>query len=178
MEQDLKQKLILGSVLAAGLLIGVALNSSGQLDTGEPVNASDWRQVSLQDVSSGENFTVAELEKPLLVETFAVWCPTCTRQQVEIQKLHEKTNITSVSLDVDQNEDASKVKSHVERNGFSWRYAISPIELTNKLRKKFGNSIANPPSTPVILVCENSSRRLQDGVKTVSTLQEEVEKGC
>lgn len=179
MEQDLKKKSMLAGILVVGLVIGVTLNNSTKPSAlSGSVNASDWKQVTLQDVSTGENFTMAELEKPVLVETFAVWCPTCTRQQVEIQKLHKRTNITSVSLDVDPNEDASKIRSHIQRNGFSWRYAISPIELTNMLRAKFGNSVANPPTAPVILVCENDSRRLPDGVKPVSTLQEEIEKGC
>lgn len=179
MDKDWKNYVLLAGILGLGLLAGLTLNDSafsrGPLDS---VNTSDWKETTLQEVSSGENFTIAELEKPVLIETFAVWCPTCTRQQVEIEKVHNSTDVTSVSLDVDLNEDPEKVRNHVERNGFDWRYAISPIELTNKLRKKFGTSIANPPSAPVILVCEEGSRRLPDGVKTASTLQEEIEKGC
>jgi peroxiredoxin len=132
----------------------------------------------LEDVNSGETFTVAELEKPVLVETFAVWCPTCTNQQREIREFHEQSNTTSVSLNVDSNEDEEQITRHTEENGFDWRYAVSPPELTRILVNEYGTTIANPPSAPAILVCENGTRRLPNGVKPVSKLQEEVEKGC
>jgi hypothetical protein len=42
---------------------------------------SDWMRIPLKDISTGENFTVADFAgRPVLLETFAVWCPTCTKQ--------------------------------------------------------------------------------------------------
>lgn len=173
---DQKMYILAGSALA--LAIFVAFGSTQNPGTTGTVNSSAWQEVELQDVNSGEPFTVSELEKPLLVETFAVWCPTCTNQQNEIKKLKEDSNVTSVSLDVDPNEDGQQISQHTEENGFDWRYAISPPELTRMLIQEYGSSIANPPSAPVVLVCENGSRRLSNGVKTASTLQQEIEEGC
>lgn len=164
-------------VLLLGLSLGLVLNISSQGDSSE-FNGSDWQNVTLQDVSTGENFTVSGLEKPVLVETFAVWCPTCTRQQQEVKQLHRESNITSVSLDVDPNEDTQKVRDHIQRNNFSWRYAIAPADMTKSLVDEYGPSLANPPSTPVVLVCEEGTRKLENGVKTASELQQEVNKGC
>lgn len=166
------------AVLMIGLGIGLVLNSSLDSSGRTGLEASDWRNVTLQDVQTGENFTVSGLEKPVLVENFAVWCPTCTRQQQEIKELKKKVNITSVSLDVDPNEDAQKVRNHIQRNNFTWRYAVSPAGLTQMLVNRYGSSLANPPSTPIILVCSDSTRKLENGVKTVSELQDEVNQGC
>jgi hypothetical protein len=173
---DRRSYVLIGlSVALAGFLAFGALDTTGE--SGD-INSSEWREVELEEVDSGESFTISGLEKPLLVETFAVWCPTCTNQQNEIKKLKEDSNITSVSLDVDSNEDQEQVSWHKEENGFDWRYAISPSELTRMLIDRYGNSIANPPSAPVVLVCENGSRRLENGVKQASILQEEIEEGC
>jgi len=173
---DRKTFILAGSALS--LIIFIAFGAIQNSGTTGTVNSSAWQEVELQDVNSGESFTVADLEKPLLVETFAVWCPTCTNQQNEIKKLEEDSDVTSVSLDVDSNEDEQQISRHTEENGFDWRYAISPPELTRMLIQEYGNSIANPPSAPVILVCENGSRRLSNGVKTASTLQQEIQEGC
>jgi len=173
MEKDKLLKAL--SVLVIGLAAGFLLNFS---QSGTVGDGTDWRNETLRDVSTGEKFTVSGLEKPVLVETFAVWCPTCTRQQEEIKKLHEKEGISSVSLDVDPNEEASKVQNHVQMNNFTWRYSIASSGLTRKLVQQYGSSMASPPSTPVVLVCENGSRKLSDGVKTAEKLEQEVEKGC
>lgn len=163
-------------VLVLALSIGLAVNSSSE--TRNTSEATDWQEIELKDVNSGENFTIAELEKPVLVESFAVWCSTCTRQQKEMEKFHKEADVKSVSLNVDSNEDEQKVREHTEQYNFDWRYAISPSEMTRQLVNEYGNSVAHPPSAPVILVCEDRTRKLPNGVKPVSKLQEEVDKGC
>lgn len=178
MNQERQKKVALGGVLVLGLFLGLALNSSNTGNSGSSLEDRSWQEVNLTDVRNGEQFTVAELDKPVLIETFAVWCTTCTRQQQEIKKLHGEVNFTSVSLNVDPNEGESKIRNHIQREGFDWRYAISPIQMTNTLREEYDNTIANPPSAPVILVCENETRRLQNGVKPASKLEEEIRRGC
>ncbi|MFB6209036.1 MAG: TlpA family protein disulfide reductase [Candidatus Nanohaloarchaea archaeon] len=187
------QALDLGKRHYTGLALLVALGISGAFLTGSGGSADnlcdtdleslnqdvkDWRNYTLVNVESCEKFRISELDKPVLVETFAVWCPTCTRQQQELKRLHEKSDVTSVSLDVDRNEDIRKIRRHRQRNGFDWRYAVSPLELTRMMVKRYDTSIANPPSAPMILVCENGTRKLPNGVKPVSKLQEEIKKGC
>ena len=154
----------------------VVLSLANNLDTG--TQEGDWRNTELEDVRTGENFSISELDKPLLLESFAVWCPTCTRQQQEIGRIHQSTNVTSVSIDVDPNEDASQVRSHIQENGFDWRYAIAPPEITSLLARDFGNSVLNPPSAPVILICEEGSRQLDRGVKKKQELESEIVEGC
>jgi len=147
--------------------------------------AGAWIDMELEDVKTGERFTIRELSnsgKPVLLESFAVWCPTCTRQQ-KITKEFEETEfgkgVISVSIDTDPNEDESRVLEHIERNGFTWFYAVSPEALTRSLIDQFGVGIVNAPSVPMILVCENGkARKLDSGIKSVNELTEEVSRGC
>lgn len=169
---------ILGAV---ALLMTVAAASIALTsDSGSDRETVEWRNVELEDVNSDESFTVSGLDKPVLVENFAVWCPTCTRQQVEIREMLEDgdVDVRVVSLDTDPNEDAEKIREHTSRNNFGWRYAVAPPELTQSMRQEFGASILNPPRAPKILVCGNGTRQMEFGVKTSDKLAEEIEKGC
>lgn len=145
-------------------------------------DSSDWKDIQLKDVNTGNTFKISDFKgKPVLVESFAVWCPTCTKQQKEIKKLHDLIgdDVVSVALDTDSNEEESKIKAHAERNGFDWNYVVSPPELTRKLIDTYGTSIVNAPSTPMILVCEDGSERfLGRGLKTASDLQAHLAQGC
>ena len=53
--------------------------------------STNWHDITLKDVKTGRTFKVADFNgKPIILETFAVWCPICTKQQREIQKLHSE----------------------------------------------------------------------------------------
>jgi thiol-disulfide isomerase/thioredoxin len=135
-----------------------------------------WRNIALQDVNTGEQFTISQFEdKPILLESFAVWCPTCTAQQRKIKELHDEIGdqAVSISLDTDSNEDEERVRAHTQKNGFDWYYAVSPIELTQALIDDFGSSIVNAPSVPMILLCPNKTpEKLPNGQKSVQELKD------
>jgi thiol-disulfide isomerase/thioredoxin len=139
----------------------------------------DWRNVELTDVLTGETFTISQLnDKPILLESFAVWCPTCKKQQDEVKALHEDIgdDVVSIGLDTDVNEDASQVKSHAQSNGFNWRFAVSPASMTQSLINEFGPGIVSAPSAPVVLICpDGSARKLSSGVKKADKLKSEID---
>lgn len=141
-------------------------------------NTQDWKYMSLKDIASQKEFKISDFKgKPVLLESFAVWCPTCTKQQRELKKLHEIVgdSVISISLDTDPNENEEKVSSHISRNGFDWYYAISPVEMTKKLIDEFGVGVVNAPQAPIILVCEDQSTKLlKNGFKDKEELQEEI----
>lgn len=141
-----------------------------------------WQDVELTDVNTGSTFRISDYKgKPVLVETFAIWCPTCTKQQKETKKFHAEAGdaVISVSLDIDPNEDADMVLAHTQKNGFDWLYAVAPIEMTQSLIAEFGVGVVNAPNVPMILVCEDQSTRLlKSGVKDANRLKSEIEKGC
>jgi len=145
----------------------------------QPSESSNiWMNFQLTNVNDGETFTISELNtKPILLETFAVWCPTCTRQQREIKKLHDEIGdeVVSISLDTDASEDEAQVLEHTQANGFTWHYAIAPSELTQSLIDEFGVGIISAPSVPMILICEDGSfRQLGRGIKRVQELKDEL----
>jgi thiol-disulfide isomerase/thioredoxin len=149
---------------------------------GGPLFAQDWRNILLRDVVSGETFRISDFEgRPILLESFAVWCPTCTKQQREIRKLHQEigNDVVSISLDVDPNEEENLVRDHASRNGFDWLYSVAPPELTQALIEEFGTTIVAAPSAPIVLICEDQrARLLKRGVKKAEVLREEVRRGC
>jgi cytochrome oxidase Cu insertion factor (SCO1/SenC/PrrC family) len=147
-----------------------------------PTSTPAWMDIELTDVATGETFKISDFKgKPILLESFAVWCPTCLSQQKEIKKLvaSEGEAIIHISLDTDPNEDAAKVREHLEEHGLAWYFAVSPIELTNALMDEFGLNVVSAPLAPVILICEDQSTRfLKRGVKSANDLLSEIEKGC
>jgi thiol-disulfide isomerase/thioredoxin len=168
-------------LLVLGMII--MLGCTQQAENPPPIDESmDWRDVELTDSTTGETFRISDFEgKPVLLESFAVWCSTCLLQQKEIRKLQDDENDTTihVSLDTDPNEDDSAVRAHQERNGFDWYFAVSPSNLTQKLIDEFGLSFVNAPTAPVVLICEDQSTRfLENGVKSAEELKQEIEVGC
>jgi len=156
------------------------VGSSGSSVSGE---SPAWMDFELKDIRTGESFKISDFAgKPILLESFAVWCPTCTKQQRDIKELHEEVgdDVISISLDTDPEEDEARVLAHIQSNGFEWYYAISPIELTQSLIDEFGNSIVSAPSVPMILICEDGSFRKLGGFgsRDVDKLKEEIAKGC
>jgi cytochrome oxidase Cu insertion factor (SCO1/SenC/PrrC family) len=152
---------------------------SGENDIATPPG---WLDFELTDVATGEKFRITDFKgKPVLVESFAVWCPICTEQQKQTKELEKRVGdaIVHVSIDTDPNEDEEQVREHVEKNGFDWLYAISPIEMTQGLIDQYGIKVVNAPSVPMVLICPDQSNRfLRSGVKTPEDLIAEVEKGC
>jgi len=144
-----------------------------------PEEVIDWRDYELTDVNTGETFKISDFKgTPILLESFAVWCPTCTRQQQEIRKLHDEIgdSFISISLDTDPNENAAKVIDHTERNGFDWRYAISPSELTIALIDEFGVVFVNAPQAPMAFIDKDQNAELlRNGVKSSGELKSKLE---
>ncbi len=171
--------ILAGSIFVAGCM----QQTTPATSTPAPPNATGtWMDVQLTDVATGQKFKINDFAgKPILLESFAVWCPTCLRQQKEMQKLKESEgdSIIHISLDTDPNEDEAEVKEHIERNGLNWYFAVSPVELTQALIDEFGLNFVSAPRAPVVLICEEQSTKfLRSGVKSAEELISEIQKGC
>ncbi|WP_435360719.1 TlpA family protein disulfide reductase [Haloarchaeobius sp. DFWS5] len=150
--------------------------AGGETDSGDGGSNSgnDWRTAELTNVLTDETFSIDQFEKPVLVETFAVWCSNCKRQQDELINFHEAVgdDVVSVAVDIDQNEDAEKVRKHAESHGYDWYYAVAPGPVTRSLTDEFGTSMAQPPVVPMLLRCpDGSATRLKDGYKSTDFLR-------
>ncbi|APH38649.1 TlpA family protein disulfide reductase [Methanohalophilus halophilus] len=171
-------KKILATAIVIAFLFAGGCTEQESTDNG----TIEWRDTELTDVTTGETFRISDFEgKNILVESFAVWCPTCLEQQKEMQVLREMegTEAIHISLNTDPNEDAEKVREHVERNSFDWYFAVAPNEFTQALIDEFGINVVNAPGAPVVLICEDQSARLLSGnVKSAEVLEKEIREGC
>lgn len=138
--------------------------------------------IELTDAVTGETYRLSDFAgRTVLLESFAVWCPTCLRQQQQMAQLQAEDgdNVVHISLDTDPNEDADRVREHVARNGFDWRFSVAPEPLTKALIDEFGIGVVNAPGAPVILICpDGDARFLPGGVKDPDQLRDEIAKGC
>lgn len=144
----------------------------------EAMSAPAWFTTALTNVNTGEKFQIADLKgKVVVVETMAVWCPLCLRQQKQVQALHqllaERHDWVSIALDIDPNEDEAFLKAHAEKNGFDWHYAVTPLEVAREIGQLYGAQFLNPPSTPMLIIDrQGQAHPLPFGVKEAQTLQE------
>jgi hypothetical protein len=155
---------------------------SDDMASGEDMmDVPDWFNVELQNVNSGEAFTVQDLHgKVVLVETMAVWCTNCLQQQRQVSALHEllgeRDDFVSLGLDIDPNENADDLKGFVDQNGFDWHYAVAPAEVSRELSNNYGAQFINPPSTPMLIVDRQGEvHPLPFGIKDAQTLLEALE---
>jgi thiol-disulfide isomerase/thioredoxin len=135
----------------------------------------------LVDVRSGETFTLAELaaEKPVVVETMAIWCSTCRAQQREVVEAHGMADFHSVGIDVDPNERAEDLADYAVREGFDWRFAMADASVVQLLTERYGFGVTNPPSTPTFIVtADGGIRALEFGhVRSADELVAELAAG-
>jgi thiol-disulfide isomerase/thioredoxin len=141
----------------------------------------DWFKTELVNVSTGETFRIADFQgKVVLVETMAMWCSNCLKQQQQVKALHEllgeRDDFVSVGLDIDINEDAATLAKYVERNSFDWIYTIVPAEVGRDLGNLYGNQFLNPPSTPMLIIdAKGEVHPLPFGIKSAEKLLEALE---
>jgi thiol-disulfide isomerase/thioredoxin len=145
------------------------------------VTTPDWFKLELTDVQTGETFTINDFAgKVVLVETMAEWCPNCQAQQDEVKKLHELLGNTSdlitVSLDVDVNEDANSLQSYASEHGYDWHFAVAPLEVARALGNLYSAQYLNPPASPMLIIDRQGNvYGLPFGAKSAESLQKTIE---
>lgn len=141
----------------------------------------EWFSLDLTNVNSGEKFKVEDFRgKVVLVETMAMWCSTCLRQQKEVIELHsilgDSDDFVSLTLDIDPNEVANDLETYTQNNGFYWVYAISPPEVSSEISNLYGNQFLNPPSAPMFIIdSKGQVHPLRFGVKDTEELLETLQ---
>jgi thiol-disulfide isomerase/thioredoxin len=140
------------------------------------VEAPAWYSASLTDASTGQTFTINDFKgKVILVETLAMWCPNCKKQQTQVKALHEqlgmRDDFVSIGLDIDLNESAADLKGYVDGNGFDWMYAVTTAEIAQDISKHYGDQFLNPPSTPMLVIDrKGEAHPLPFGIKSADEL--------
>ncbi len=169
-------------LIVAVALIYLVIPRDSSVGSVQSKPAGDWINMELKNVLTGEDFKISDFEgKPILLESFAVWCPTCTQQQKLTKDLHDEVgdSIISISIDTDPNEDEARVVKHATDNGFNWYYVVAPVDFTRSLIDQFGIDMVNAPAVPMVLVCDDqNARQLSSGLKSVEKLKLEISLGC
>ncbi len=145
------------------------------------IEAPAWFGVSLTNVQSGEAFTINDLKgKVVLVETMAIWCSNCKKQQGQVKDLHallgKRDGFVSLGLDIDPNEDSASLKSYIDANGFDWYYAVSPADVSREISSLYGAQFLNPPSTPMLIIDRKGvAHPLPFGIKSADDLMQALQ---
>lgn len=147
----------------------------------EMMAAPAWFGAALTDARTGQAFSINDFKgKVVLVETMAMWCSNCLKQQTQVKALHEalgeRDDFVSIGLDIDPNESASALKGYVEDNGFDWYYAVAPADVSREIAALYGDQFLNPPSTPIVVIDRHGQAHvLPFGIKSVEALMQAIQ---
>ena len=150
-------------------------------ETANMMEGPAWFSSSLTDARTGQTFSINDFQgKVVLVETMAIWCSNCLRQQGEVKKLHEqlgaRDDFISIGLDIDPNENIEALKSYVESKGFDWWYAVPPADVSREIASLYGDQFLNPPSTPIVVIDRHGEAHpLPFGIKSVDNLMQAIQ---
>jgi thiol-disulfide isomerase/thioredoxin len=145
------------------------------------VDTPDWFKAELVNAATGETFRIEDYHgKVILVETMAMWCSNCLKQQQQVKALHDllgdRADFVSIALDIDVNEERDMLAKYAERNGFDWIYAVVPAEVGSQLGNLYGNQFLNPPAVPMLIIDPRGAVHLLPfGVKSADSLLEALE---
>jgi thiol-disulfide isomerase/thioredoxin len=135
-----------------------------------------WFSVPLTDVNSGSEYNITDYHgKVVLVETLAMWCSNCKKQQGEVSKLKQELGdkVIYIGFDIDPNENMENLKEYTASNYFDWVYSVVPAEVSSELAVLYGNQFLNPPSTPMLIIdSEGEVHPLPFGIKGAEQLKE------
>jgi thiol-disulfide isomerase/thioredoxin len=141
----------------------------------------DWFNIKMTDVQTGKTFSMNDYAgKVVLLETMAIWCPSCVIQATQVGKLHEvlgnPEDLISVTLDVDSHEDDSALKEYASSYRFDWHFAVAPLLVERALGNLYSAEYLNPPLSPMLIIDRAGNvHQLDYGIKDVKKLQEIVE---
>jgi len=137
-----------------------------------------WFSVEMTDVNTGKPFRISDfMGKVILIDTMAVWCPTCQGEMSQIQQLPSllgasNSDLVRISLDVDPNEDAAILKKFAAKNTFDWQIAVAPIEVGRFLATHYDQQYLNPPLQPMLFIDKSGGvYGLPFGIKSAVSIQ-------
>jgi thiol-disulfide isomerase/thioredoxin len=146
------------------------------------VDLPAWQTMTITDVD-GATFTLDDFHgTPVLVETFATWCPNCRAQLTATDQFASAAGdtVAVVALSVETDLPPEEVKAYAEENGFAnVRFAVVSPELLAALVDGFGPTVANPPSTPKFVIDEMGlAGELTTGAESVEELSTKLGQGA
>jgi hypothetical protein len=150
--------LLVAALFTISALLVVVPNAAAAPASDRP----DWLGLPLTDARTGEGFTMADLAgKTVYVEPMATWCTNCRQQMGTIRddllaKLDpDRTVLLGLSVETDL--PPGDLAAYVDKQGFSWKFAVMTPELLQALAGTYGQTITNPPSVPHFVIGPDGS---------------------
>jgi thiol-disulfide isomerase/thioredoxin len=133
----------------------MAEDSMAEEDAVAMADLPAYQTLAITDVD-GATFTLHDFAgTPVFVEAFATWCPKCRAQLGTTNEAAAALGDDAVvlALSVETDLPSADVAAYAEENGFDHiRFAVISPEMLAAIVETFGNSIANPPSTPTFVI--------------------------
>ncbi|MBR1644557.1 MAG: TlpA family protein disulfide reductase [Bacteroidales bacterium] len=111
-------------------------------------NAKFPENISLKTLD-GKSVTTSVIQndgKPIIVSFWATWCKPCNRELNTIKEVYEdwqaETGVKLVAISIDDSRSASRVKPHVDGNG--WEYEVY-LDQNQDLKRAM--NVINVPHT-------------------------------
>lgn len=169
-----------GGVLGTAGCLGTDEADASTNGTGDDGTETAWRTAELTDVTTDETFAIADIDSPVLVHPFAIWCSTCNSQNEEIDALQRAQPHEVVQLNIGDDEGRDDVAAYATENGYAdhSRFAVAPANVAGALVDEFGPTAVSPPQSPVIVVCPDGSAHELDKIASAETIETTVETSC
>ncbi|MBR3959345.1 MAG: TlpA family protein disulfide reductase [Bacteroidales bacterium] len=127
--------------IAATLFFGLSFAQNAKLPENITIKTLDGKTVETSVINNDG--------KPIIVSFWATWCKPCNRELNAIKEVYEEwqeeTGVKLVAISIDDARSASKVKPHVDGNG--WEYEVY---LDQNQDFKRAMNVVNVPHTFLI----------------------------
>ena len=119
-------------VIAALLYAGFSLNDPHLLPSaliGKPFPAFDLPALGERDGDAGRHFTAADVRgRPVLVNVWATWCPTCRAEHEELLRIHQETGLPIIGVNYKDN--PSQARAWLSQLGNPYEFNIVDAQGT------------------------------------------------
>ncbi|ARS89441.1 hypothetical protein [Natrarchaeobaculum aegyptiacum] len=158
---------------------GVSENGTSAEDGGD-ATVDAWDETALEDVTTGESFSIADLEPPVVVHTFASYCPTCQRQEDELGAVWDDladdgADTSIVSLAITDGDEPADVAAHAAENGYEWWFAVASEALVDALVDEFGYDISVHAESPLVVRRADGSTETLEKVAPAAEIRAAVD---
>lgn len=139
-----------------------------------------WQTLSLTNARTGETFTLADFAgKTVFVEPMATWCTNCRRQLGNVRDAYAQLDgedVVFVALSVETSISDDTLANYANEAGFDWHFAVLSPEMLQELAAEFGQTIANPPSTPHFVIRpDGSTTNLVTGIEPTEQIIAQIQ---
>ena len=138
-----------------------------------------WMQIALTNAQTGESFTLGDFAgRTVFVEPMATWCTNCRRQLTDLAATYfqfEGDDVVFIAISVETTLNDSTLATYATDNGYPFTFAVASEDLVRALAAEFGQTVANPPSTPHFIIRPDGSfTDLDTGFESADELAQQI----